>query len=120
MEKVPKFQDMRLKPVEIENVKPISSSEDCGEPIYPYGLCICLTATELEALGLSDDCEVSDILHGHFLATVKSVSKNATTSGSNTRVELQITHLSTESEDDENEESESKMPRGIKKDKMYK
>lgn len=119
MMKVPKFADMRLKPVEIENVKPISSVPDDGEPIYPYGLCICLTEAELETLGLDNECEVDDMLHGHFIATVKSVSKNATTDGCRTRVELQITHLSCEDEGEENDEAESKMPRGMNPKKMY-
>lgn len=119
MEKVPRFADMRLKPVEIENVKPISAGYDEGEPIYPYGLCICLTESELQTLNLDDECCVGDLLHGHFIATVKSVSKNATTDGDRTRVELQITHLSCGDEDGENDEAESKMPKGMSLKKMY-
>ena len=118
MQHVPKFADMRLKPVEIENVKPLSAGYDEGEPIYPYGLCICLTQDELETLNLDDSCEVGDLLHGHFIATVKSVSKNATTDGNRTRVEMQITHLSCEDEGEENDEAESKMPKGMNSKKM--
>lgn len=77
-------------------------------PLYPYGLCISLCDDELAKLGIEeDDLGIGDILHLHCLASVTSVSSNATESGSNCRVELQITNIAAESEDDENEDQEA-------------
>lgn len=59
-------------------------------PIYPYGLCISLCNDELELLDLGNDCEPGDMMHMECIAKVTSVSKNDTTDGTKTRVELQI------------------------------
>lgn len=79
--------------------------ETPNEPLYPYGLSICLTEAELAKLNLEDDVEVGDMLHLFALCKVTCVSKTDTATGSNMRVELQITHLAAEGEDEENEES---------------
>lgn len=87
-------------------------------PLYPYGLCISLCNDELEKLDIdSDDLKHGDILHLHCLATVTSTSVTDTQAGKNARVELQITNIAAESEDDENEEMSSK---GSSKDRMSK
>lgn len=71
---------------------------------YPYGLSICLGNDELEKLGLDNECEVGDMIHLFALAKVTSLSKNDTGDGEKTRIELQITHLGCEDENEENEE----------------
>lgn len=104
MKKLPPMIDMRR-----------SSSEDdglaySGGSDYPYGLSICLENQELEKLGLDpEECEVGDMLHIHGLAKVTSVSKNDRGDGGSYRVELTLTHIIDESEDEENEESEKNM-----------
>ena len=60
------------------------------EPAYPSGLEICLTERELELLGLSDDCDVGDMLDLKCFAQVKSISKNAGDAGSSCQIRLQI------------------------------
>lgn len=94
------------------------------QPIYPYGLSISLGDDEITKLDLNTDCEVGDMLHMHCLAAVTSVSKNQTTSGTRTRIELQIRYISAESEDAENEEieeAETALPqRRIRSDRFYK
>lgn len=68
---------------------------------YPYGLCLSLTEDELEKLDLDDDVEAGDTLHFMALATVKSVSKNDYNGEKSCRIELQITRMAVENEDDE-------------------
>ena len=75
-------------------------------PDVPYGLCICLTETELEKLDLEDDCEVGDMIHIFAMATVTSVSKRDTGDGASCRIELAISSMSVENETDEEEETE--------------
>ena len=76
-------------------------------PTYPYGLCLALSEDELEKLGLDGDLpKVGMMIHLVAMAKVTSVSQNEreTTDGGKKnccRVELQITHLATENEDDE-------------------
>lgn len=74
-------------------------------PIYPYGLCICLTQDELEKLDLDSDCNVGDTIHLMAMAKVTSISKNETSEGENCRIELQITDLGLEDEDEEVEDA---------------
>lgn len=75
-------------------------------PAFPYGLCISLTEKELDKLKIEDKPQVGDMIHLCALAKVTSVSANETKTESgetehHCRVELQITHLATENEDDE-------------------
>lgn len=75
------------------------------QPVYPYGLCISLCQDELEKLGYDVmEFTVGDMLHLHCMASV--TSKTETQHGSHSRIELQITHISAESEDEENEEAD--------------
>ncbi len=75
------------------------------KPDYPYGLQICLTHREFEKLGLDPaEAFVGGICHLHALARITSVSANDGASGSSCRVEMQITDLAIESEDEENKE----------------
>lgn len=101
MEKIPPMVDLKLTEQGAEQEYP--STPD--KPVYPYGLCISLCENELDKLGYSaDDFMVGDMLHLHCMANVTSVSKNETQHGVHSRIELQITHISAESEDEENEE----------------
>lgn len=72
-------------------------------PTYPYGLCINLEKEQLEALGIDGDCDVGDMIHFCAMAEVTSCSERKTEGGSDCRIELQITHLAVENEDEENE-----------------
>jgi len=93
--------DMAIEPEEREEIVEKISSP----PRYPYGLCISLCEDELEKLGLEDeDIQVGDMLHLHCLTKVTSVSSHESEFGNNCRVELTITHIAAESEDEENEE----------------
>ncbi len=108
MDILPKFVDMAKKPIELaEEANQGMSAAEAPQNLYPYGLCICLTQDELDKLDLEGDVEAGDTVHLHALAKVTSVNKRDTTSGLETRVELQITHLAAEDEDEENEEAES-------------
>lgn len=108
MDILPKFIDMAKKPIELgEEANEAMSPAAMPQNLYPYGLCICLTQEDLDKLNLSGDVEADDTVHLHALAKVTSVSKRATTSGTDTRIELQITHLAAESEDEENEEMDN-------------
>lgn len=80
-------------------------------PDYPCGLSITLCQDELEKLGLEDEClEPGDILHIHAFALVTSVSKQASVDEEPTcRVELTLTHICGEDEDEENDDEEQSM-----------
>lgn len=81
-------------------------------PMYPYGLCISLDSDTLERLDLSDDAEVGDTLHLFALARVTSKSDSQRESGKrDTRIELQITHIALENEDDENSDEDKQASR---------
>jgi len=98
--------DMARDPEEIKEDMP-KTIEAPSAPVYPYGLCISLTEDELEKLGLDGDLpEVGMMIHLSAMAKVTSVSQNERDMGDGTkknccRVELQITHLATENEDEE-------------------
>lgn len=75
-------------------------------PDVPPGLCIVLTEKELAKLDLDDEAEVGDTIHLMALAKVTSIRKEDTSSGCTCRIELSITDLSVEDENDEGEEEE--------------
>jgi hypothetical protein len=76
-------------------------------PTYPYGLCVSLDEESMAKLGLDGDLpEVGEMIHFCAMARVTSASMNereGTDGAKETcrRVELQITHLGLESEDQE-------------------
>lgn len=80
-------------------------------PVYPWGLCISLDDDTLAKLKLDGEMpSVGEMIHLCAMAKVTSVSENEQEDGSGgkktcRRVELQITHLATESEDEENDRS---------------
>ena len=105
-----------------------SPSEDGADPVYngpdyPYGMCICLSDRELTLGGLdAEDIDVGDMIHIHCFAKVTSVSADQTSSDEgkvSRRVELQVTHLSAEDEDEENEEEDARESQPSMLDKMY-
>lgn len=72
-----------------------------NEPLYDYGLHLCLNNESLEKLNLDTDVEVGDLLDFRALAKVTSVSKNDTGDGEKCRVELTLTHIGVENESTE-------------------
>ena len=76
---------------------------------YPCGLSISLTDAELEKLDLDGECEVGDMIHLFAFAKVTSVSKRDAAGGECCRIELQVTHIGLEDEDDENRDAEREM-----------
>lgn len=106
MEKLPSMVDMRRTPEEKQEVASLSLPTALNQPDYPYGLSISLCENELEKIGFSqEDLRVNDMVHLHCMAVVTSVSNHDNvSSGPSCRVELQITHISAESEDEENED----------------
>jgi len=98
--------DMAQSKEEIEERYPaaVAKSDKAG-PIYPWGLCLRLSEKEIAKLNLDEAPEIGDMIHIFAMAKVTSVSANATENGENRSVELQITHMSVENEDEEDEES---------------
>lgn len=85
-------------------------------PQYPYGLRITLNQADLNKLECDPSClQAGGVIHGHFLAKITDVSLNDRVNAAtgekseDHRVELQITHLCVESEDEENEEADGAM-----------
>lgn len=103
--------DMAKSPEEVK--KDVGQEAAPGWPlttqVYPYGLCIRLEDDTLEKLGLGNEMpSVGDMIHLCAMAKVTSVSENEMEDGNGGKksrrcIELQITHLATESEDDEND-----------------
>lgn len=85
-----------------EYPRPVSDMPD-----VPMGLCICLTETELSKLGIDPekiDCSVGDTCHIFALAKVTSVSKRDTGNGPECRLEMSLTDMAIEDEDEEEAE----------------
>ncbi len=91
--------DMARTPA--EQVEEVQEMAMPSVPEYPYGLCLRLTEHELEKLGLPDTCNIGDTLHFVAMAKVTSVSKRE----DGCSVELQITDMSAENEDEEGQEA---------------
>lgn len=76
-------------------------------PIYPYGMCLSMDEEVLAKLGLEGDLpEVGEMIHLAGMAKVTSVSEREEVQPDGTkkrccRIELQITHLAAEDEDEE-------------------
>jgi hypothetical protein len=68
------------------------------EPEYPYGLCISLCKDELEKLGIKiEDYKIGDVIALDAVTKVKAISQD---DQGYDRLELQITELGIETEDD--------------------
>jgi hypothetical protein len=75
-----------------------------NKPSYPYGLCICLTADEVEKLGIDPgDAMVGGIFHFEALAKITSVTLTDSehADGPQCRIEAQITDMGVLSADDD-------------------
>lgn len=103
MEKVSPMVDMANSKDDTEGMDCMPSAS--SYPKYPWGLCLNLCEKEMEKLGIDfSSLETGDILHFHSLAVVISKSSNETQDGDpHYSVSLQITHMSGESEDEENQ-----------------
>jgi hypothetical protein len=87
-----------------EDSKPLSVDDTVSK--YPYGLCLSLDEDQLDKLDMCKP-DVGDFIHLHAMARVTSVSEHEKTNGDACcRVELQITHLGLENEDEEEGESD--------------
>jgi len=96
-----KMIDMRRSLADkVEAMAPSALSETAD---YPYGLCISLDHSDLEKLDLDGDCEVGDMIHIWAMCRVTSCSSREVNGNPECRVELQITHLGVEDEDEEDE-----------------
>src|ERR1700752_2842925 len=106
-----KMVDMARTPAEVK--EEIAETAACAPidakrtaPVYPYGLCLSLDEEVLEKLGIKELPDVGETVHFAALArvTAASESEHETEGGekeTHCRVELQITNLALESEDDE-------------------
>lgn len=85
----------------VEEIKD-ASNPVANTPKYSYGLTLCLDQESLDKLDLDhEDVEVGDMLHLFAMAEVTSVSKHDSGAGEQCRVELQLTHIGLENEDEE-------------------
>lgn len=97
--------DMKRTPAEkVEAAAPPTPIE---APDYPYGLCICLDQECLDKLELDPDCEGGDTIHLVAFAKVKARSEEVINGERKCRIELQITDLAVEDEDEEGEKAEA-------------
>ena len=95
---IPAMKDMQRDLSDFSDMPAIAANN------YPYGLCISLGDAEVEKLGLEDETpEIGDMIHLFCMAKVTSISED----GNGKRIELQITHMACEDEDEENEEEDS-------------
>lgn len=103
MRNIGKMVDMANAPEAAEPAPAVET--DYKGPRYPWGLCIRLDEKQLEKLKI--DGAVGDTIHLFALAKVTSLSANEREGGETSEsMELQITHLAVESEDEENEMSD--------------
>lgn len=110
--------DMAKTPEEVKKDAPVALADVPPKgPLYPWGLCLRLDQDTLAKLKLDGEMPtVGEMIHLCAMAKVTSVSENETEDGNggksvNRCVELQITHLATENEDQEGaaiEEGEAK------------
>lgn len=103
MSRFHKMVSMERTPEDKEEIAEEAMPGPANVPDVPYGLCLCLTEQELEKLDLDDECEVGDMIHLFAMARVTSISKNDTGTGTKCRIELAVTDLAVEDEDDEEE-----------------
>lgn len=106
--KTPPMIDMACPPDETPMIlSPSDGPARAQGPRYPYGLSLCFNDDVLKKLKLDfTDVNVGETLHLFAFAKVtgKSMNEDAD-AGANQRIELQITHLSGEDEDEENAEA---------------
>lgn len=101
--------DMAKTPEEVKKEAPAALADTPPKvPVYPWGLCLSLDEDSLAKVGVGDEMpSVGEMIHLCAMAKVTSVSENEMEDGNGgkktcRRIELQITHLATENEDQEN------------------
>lgn len=115
---LPRFVDMANSPADLaENAKPYDLQKH-AQPLYPYGLCLCLQDEQLKKLGLDSMPEAGDMIHLQAIGRVTSASENETTEGVKRRVEIQLTHIALADEHDAPEDDSP--PEKIDYRKLYK
>lgn len=91
----------------VEQMQEVASPTPLNVPCYSYGLSLCFDQETLDKLNLdNEDVEVGDMLHLFAMAEVTSVSKQDTGRGEQCRVELTLTHIGLENENQEEYEAE--------------
>ena len=106
------MQDMAITPKQEKAAEvAIPSPLESSQPKYPYNLCLALCEDELQKLKMADLPAVGDMIHVMAMAKVTSVSTderqgNEGAPTTERRVELQITHLAVENEDEETAETQ--------------
>lgn len=103
--------DLARTPAEVKDKiaesAPIPSLK-ASVPVYGYGTCIRLDEQDLAKLGIAGDLpDVGDMIHFCAMARVTSASEREEETADGEKkscrsVELQITHLGLENEDEEN------------------
>lgn len=111
METMVNFIDMSLtKEEKVDNSIGVPYQSD-----YPYGLSICLNDDSLEKLDSSpSDFEVGSVVVFECMGKVTSVSQTDTPNGTCGRVEIQITGIAVDDDEDDPQ------PRKINYGKLYK
>ncbi len=99
-----KLVDMAKKAGSDDKQYPFTSGASPSEPEYDYGLHVAFNHETLLKLDLDTDVEVGDMLEMRCLAKVKSVSKNDTGDGEKCRVEMVLSHICIENEQEEHDE----------------
>ena len=106
--KLPTMVDMARTPKDV-------ADDMAGMPVpvgmlhdrYPCGLSISLDHHDLEKLDLDEECEIGDMLHLFCFGKVTGVSKHQGMNGDDCcRIEIQLTHIGLEDEDEENREAD--------------
>lgn len=103
------MKDMARSPEELKKDRdiPMPVAAKISGPAYPYGLSLCLNDETLAKLGIEGDLpDVGDTIHIAALCRVTCASETENTTpdgGKETcrRIELQITHMACENEDEE-------------------
>lgn len=100
--------DMAKTPEQVKEDAPCTLGDKPPKgPLYPWGLCLRIEKDSLEKLGLDGEMpSVGEMIHLCAMAKVTAVSENEMEDGNggkttNRCIELQITHLATENEDQE-------------------
>lgn len=105
------MKDMARSPDDLKKDRdiPMPVSAKMTGPAYPWGLGLCLNDETLAKLGIDGDLpDVGDTIHIAAMCrvTCASETEQTTTDGGKEtcrRIELQITHMACENEDDETE-----------------
>lgn len=105
------MKDMARSPEDLKKDRdmPMAVAMKASGPTYPYGLTISLDNETLEKLGIDGDLpSVGEMIHIAGMAKVTCASETERTTegdGKETcrRIELQLTHMAVENEDEETE-----------------